>query len=259
MSISFDILTLFPEMFTGPLTASIIKKARERGLVEINLVNIRDFSHTKHRTVDDAPFGGGGGMVMEPGPIFEAVDYVRRLRGETGPIILLDPQGERFNQEMARELAREKHLVLICGHYEGVDERVREHLVTREISIGDYVLTGGELPAMVVVDAVARLVPGVLGEAEAAEDDSFGRGLLEYPQYTRPRTYCGLGVPEVLLSGHHREIERWRCEEALLRTLVRRPDLLAGRKLEAWERDLLQAIGERIHRLLAGARKDVVQ
>jgi len=259
MTICFDILTLFPEMFAGPLTSSIIKKARERGLVVVNLVNIRDFSRTRHRTVDDAPFGGGGGMVMEPGPIFEAVDFVRRRHGGAGPVILLDPQGERFTQEMARELAREKHLVLICGHYEGVDERVREYLVTREISIGDYVLTGGELPAMVVVDAVARLLPGVLGEAEAAEDDSYARGLLEYPQYTRPRTYRGFGVPEVLLSGHHGEIERWRRQEALIRTLVRRPDLLAGRELEAWERELLQVIDEQINRLLAGARKDVVQ
>lgn len=259
MSMVFDVLTLFPEMFTGPFTSSIIKKARERGLIEINLVNIRDFSHHKHRTVDDAPFGGGGGMVMEPGPIFEAVEQVRRERGDGGPVVLLDPQGERFTQALARELAREKHIILICGHYEGVDERVREHLVTREISIGDYVLTGGELPAMVVVDAVARLVPGVLGEAGAAEDDSFAHGLLEYPQYTRPRVYRGLEVPEVLLSGHHGEIDRWRRQEALLRTLVRRPDLLAGRELDAWERGLLQEIAARIDGLLAGGRKDVVQ
>ncbi|MEW5761757.1 MAG: tRNA (guanosine(37)-N1)-methyltransferase TrmD [Bacillota bacterium] len=255
----FDILTLFPEMFSGPFSSSILKRAQARGLIEINLIDIRDFARNKHRTVDDAPFGGGGGMVLEPGPIFEAVEFVCRQRAPGGPVILLDPQGERFDQRLAQELARESHLVLICGHYEGVDERVREHLVTREISIGDYVLTGGELPAMVVVDAVARLVPGVLGEAGAARDDSFASGLLEYPQYTRPRAYRGLEVPEILLSGHHGVIERWRREEALLRTLVRRPDLLTTRELAVWEREVLREVAGRIEELLAGRRKDMVQ
>ncbi|MDP3044459.1 MAG: tRNA (guanosine(37)-N1)-methyltransferase TrmD [Bacillota bacterium] len=223
----FDILTLFPEMYQGPLTTSIIGRAVDRSLIKINLVNIRDYSQNKHRTVDDTPYGGGGGMVMTAEPLYEAVDDLRnRCSGNFGPVVLMCPQGATFDQGMARVLADQEHAVLICGHYEGMDERVRP-LVDLEVSIGDYVLTGGELPAMVVVDAVSRLIPGVLGEPDAAEDDSFAGGLLEYPQYTKPREYRNLPVPEILLSGHHAQINRWRREEALIRTLVRRPDLLA--------------------------------
>ncbi|MDA8096673.1 MAG: tRNA (guanosine(37)-N1)-methyltransferase TrmD [Clostridia bacterium] len=234
----FDILTLFPEMFQGPLTTSIIGRAADKGLVGINLINIRDYSRNKHRTVDDTPYGGGGGMVMTAEPLYEAVDALRdRYSGRLGPVVLMCPQGLTFDQSMARELAGKEHVVLICGHYEGLDERVRA-LADLEVSIGDYVLTGGELPAMVIVDAVARLIPGVLGEPEGTEDDSFAGGLLEYPQYTKPREYRNQPVPEVLLSGHHAEIERWRREEALVRTLIRRPELLKGNLTEDDRRTL---------------------
>lgn len=237
-----DILSLFPEMFQGPFDASIIKRAREKGLVEINLVNIRDYSKNKHRTVDDTPYGGGMGMVMEPGPIFAAVEDVRARRGSKGRVILMCPTGRKFNQQIAVELAGEGHLILVCGHYEGVDERVREHLADDEISIGDYVLTGGELPAMVVVDAVVRLVPGVLGEALSVEEDSFRDGLLEYPQYTRPRDFRGYKVPEVLLSGHHEQIRQWRRRQSLLRTLARRPELLTTALLTDEDRKVLKKL-----------------
>lgn len=239
----FDILTLFPEMFSGPFSSSILKRAQERGLIEINLINIRDFSTNKHRTVDDTPYGGGAGMVMGPEALFGAVEHVTR---ECGPapcrVVLMCPQGRPFSQALAGDLAREKNLVLVCGHYEGVDERVRETLVTDEISIGDYVLTGGELPAMVVVDAVARLVPGVLGEAASAAEESFCGGLLEYPHYTRPREYRGLAVPEVLLSGHHEEIRKWRRRQSLLRTLERRPELLKKAELTREDKDILKKV-----------------
>jgi tRNA (guanine37-N1)-methyltransferase len=205
-----DILTLFPEMLSGPFSSSILKRAQERGLLEINLVNIRDFSTNKHHTVDDAPYGGGAGMVMGPEPLFGAVEYVSRELGFMPGVVLMSPQGRPFSQALAANLSREKNLIIICGHYEGIDERVRDTLVTDEVSIGDYVLTGGELPAAVLVDAVARLIPGVLGEAASAEEESFTTGLLEYPHYTRPREYRGLEVPEVLLSGHHEEIRKWR-------------------------------------------------
>ena len=226
-----DILTLFPQMFQAPLDASILKRAIDRKLVNISIHNIRDFSQDKHHTVDDYPYGGGVGMVLKPEPIFEAVESVKSnisLNGEEGrlPIILLTPQGRLFSQEVAGELSRYSHLVLICGHYEGVDERVREHLVTDEISIGDYVLSGGELAAMVVVDAVVRLLPGVLGSEDSPQDDSHATGLLEYPQYTRPPIYRGWSVPEVLLSGNHAQIAKWHREQAIQRTLERRPDLL---------------------------------
>lgn len=243
-----SILTLFPEMFAGPFGSSIIKRARERGLVDIELFDIRDFSPNRHRTVDDTPYGGGGGMVMRPEPIRRALDHlVERGRGG-GTVVLLCPQGRRFDQDSARALAAAGKLVLICGHYEGVDERVRED-VDLEISVGDFVVTGGEIPAMLVVDAVCRLVPGVLGEPGGAEDDSFAGGLLEYPQYTRPRDYLGRDVPEVLLSGHHGEIERWRRQEALLRTLVRRPDLVDAARLEAGDRELLAQLARRLKEL----------
>lgn len=236
----FDILTLFPEMFESPLNASLLKKARERGLIDIRITDIRDFALNKHRTADDYPYGGGSGMVMKIEPIAGALESLEPLEGAL--VCLMTPQGEVFNQKIARELAGESRIVLICGHYEGVDERVRERLVQREISLGDFVLTGGELPAMIVVDAVSRLVNGVLGNEQSAEGDSFSsdHGLLEYPQYTRPAEFRGWAVPEVLLSGHHAEIEAWRRKEALKRTCLRRPDLLQKARLSDEERDFLE-------------------
>lgn len=234
----FDIFSLFPSMFRGPFEESIIKRAQERGYVSIAIHNIRDYATDKHHTTDDAPYGGGGGMVMKPEPIFAAVEAV--LAGETGvPIILLTPQGRLFTQEVARELAGYRRIALICGHYEGVDERVRQYLATDEISIGDYVLTGGELAAMVIVDAVTRLLPGVLGDPGAVLEDSHAGGLLEGPHYTRPAVFRGWAVPEILLSGNHAAIARWRREQALLRTLRRRPDLLAKADLTPQDRQFL--------------------
>lgn len=236
-----DILTLFPEMFDGPFGASIIKRAREKGLLDIRTINIRDFARDKHRITDDYPFGGGAGMVMKPEPITEALEsIVRRDGNQPKTVILMSPQGEVFSQKTAVELAQLPHIVFICGHYEGIDERVRESVVSREISIGDYVLTGGELPCMVVVDALARMIPGVLGEEESAVKDSFYDGLLEYPQYTRPREYRGLKVPEILLSGDHGRIARWRRQQSLKRTLERRPDILKVEELSEEDRKILQ-------------------
>ncbi len=217
-----DVLTLFPEMFTGPLDVSIDQRARKAGLLELTVRNLRDWTYGRHKTVDDSPFGGGPGMVLKPEPLFEAIESLTR---EETRVILMAPDGERFDQAMARELAGLKHLLVVCGSYEGVDERVREALIDREISIGDYVLTNGGLPAMVVIDAVARLLPGALGHEESAADESFSRGLLEYPQYTRPAEFRGMKVPDVLLSGNHAEIAQWRSEQARLRTKQRRPDL----------------------------------
>ena len=218
-----DIFTLFPEMFQGPFSASILKRAQERGLLSIALHNIRAATSDKHHIVDDYPYGGGAGMVMKPEPIFHAVEAVY----QGGPIILMSPQGRLFTQSVAHELAQEPRLTLICGHYEGVDERVREHLVTDEISIGDYVLTGGELAAMVIVDATSRLLPGVLGGEESILEESHSNNLLEYPQYTRPPEFRGWRVPDILLSGHHANIARWRRKESIRRTRQRRPDLFA--------------------------------
>jgi tRNA (guanine37-N1)-methyltransferase len=218
-----DVLTLFPAMFEGPLDESIIKRAREAGLLDLRVHNLRDYAHDRHRTVDDRPFGGGPGMLLKPEPIFEAVE---NLASETARIILLAPDGRTFNQAIARELAEAGELLLISGHYEGFDERVRERLADDELSIGDYVLTNGALPAMVIIDAVTRLLPGVLGDEESAREESFSHALLEYPQYTRPAEFRGMKVPEVLLSGNHAEIARWRGEQARLRTSERRPDLL---------------------------------
>lgn len=223
--IRFDILTVFPEMFLSPFDCSLLKKAREHDLIDIRVHDIRMYAEDRHRMTDDAPYGGGGGMVMKVEPIDRALKAIRA--GEKGCLtVLLTPQGEPFNQRAAEELAALPRIVLICGRYEGVDERVRIHLADREMSVGDYVLTGGELPAMVVVDAIARLVPGVLGNAESASRDSHATGLLEHPHYTRPAEYRDWRVPDVLLSGHHREIERWRRKESLRRTRSRRPDLL---------------------------------
>ncbi|MGQ9925827.1 MAG: tRNA (guanosine(37)-N1)-methyltransferase TrmD [Chloroflexaceae bacterium] len=224
----FDILTLFPGMFTGPLTESILKRARQAGLIQVRLHNIRDWATDRHRTTDDAPYGGGPGMVMKPEPLAACIRAVLALPPETAtppPVILLTPDGEVFTQAIARELAATGRLLLVCGHYEGIDERVREALITRELSIGDYVLTGGELAAIVVVDAVARLVPGVI-DAESVAEESHSDGLLEYPHYTRPAVWEGRQAPPVLLSGHHGAVATWRRRERLRRTLLRRPDLL---------------------------------
>lgn len=217
----FDIFTLFPEMFQGPFSESILKRAREQGLLSIALHNIRAVTTDKHHIVDDYPYGGGAGMVMKPEPIFNAVEAVY----QGGPVILLTPQGRPFTQQIARELSQESRLALICGHYEGIDERVRQYLATDEISLGDYVLTGGELAAMIVVDATSRLLPGVLGGEESTLEESHSHNLLEYPHYTRPAEFRGWRVPDILLSGHHANIARWRRKESLRRTRERRPDL----------------------------------
>ena len=218
-----DVLTLFPAMFAGPLDESIIKRARTKGFLDLKIHDLRDWTHDKHRTVDDRPFGGGPGMLMKPEPLFEAVESLRR---EKTRVILFSPSGRKFNQTIARELAQQDDLLLITGHYEGFDERVREALVDDALSVGDYVLTNGALPAMIVVDAVTRLLPGVLGDDESSLDESFSHGLLEYPQYTRPAEFRGMKVPEILLSGNHAEIEKWRREQAKLLTKEKRPDLL---------------------------------
>jgi tRNA (guanine37-N1)-methyltransferase len=218
-----DVLTLFPAMFTGPLDESIIMRARKKGLLDLKIHDLRDWTHDRHRTVDDKPFGGGPGMLMKPEPLFEAVESLRR---ESTKVILLSPGGRKFSQPIAAELAAEKDLLFVTGHYEGFDERVREGLADDELSIGDYVLTNGALPAMVVIDAVTRLLPGVLGDDESSRDESFSHGLLEYPQYTRPAEFRGMKVPDVLVSGNHAEIEKWRREQARLRTEKDRPDLM---------------------------------
>ena len=242
-----DVLTLFPEMFDSPFSIGILKRAIDRKLISIGIHNIRDYTHDKHHIVDDYPYGGGAGMILKPGPIFEAVESIKsdiHLEEEGGelPVILLTPQGRPFSQQIALELSKCSRLILICGRYEGVDERIREQLVTDEISIGDYVLSGGELAAMVVVDAVVRLLPGVLGSEVSAVDDSHATGLLEYPQYTRPAEYRGWSVPEVLLSGNHSQIAKWRREQSILRTLERRPELLDKANLSSEERKLVDRL-----------------
>lgn len=244
-----DILTLFPEMFTGPFDHSIIKRAREESLISLNFINIRDFSQNKHNTVDDIPYGGGAGMLMAPQPIFEAAEWIRARRGGLGRFIYMSPDGEPLTQDLAGELSKESHLVILCGHYEGIDERVREELATDEITIGDYVLTGGELPAMVLVDTVVRLVPGVLGESASIQEESFSEGLLEYPQYTRPRVYRGLEVPEILLNGHHENIRLWRRRASLLHTLQRRPEMLFETKLTEEDKIILKQVVMELEKL----------
>jgi tRNA (guanine37-N1)-methyltransferase len=221
--VKIDVLTLFPAMFAGPLDESIVKRARAAGLLDLKIHNLRDWTHDRHKTVDDRPFGGGPGMLLKVEPLFEAIEALQR---ETTRVILLSPSGRKFDQSIARELAQSDDLLLVCGSYEGFDERVREALADDELSIGDYVLTNGALPAMVLIDAVARLLPGVLGDDESSHDESFSQGLLEYPQYTRPAEFRGMKVPEVLLSGNHAGIEKWRRESAKLRTEKQRPDLL---------------------------------
>jgi len=224
--IRFDVLSIFPEMLVSPLSFSLLKKAQEKGLLSVNLHDIRSWAEDKHKMTDDAPYGGGCGMVMKVEPVEKALKAVKSST-ENSLVVLMTPQGETFNQNIAAELAGKEQIVIICGRYEGVDERIREHLVDREISIGDYILTGGELSALVVIDAVSRLVPGVLGNEESLVSESFSAGLLEYPQYTRPAEYKGWKVPDVLVSGNHAEIELWKKRESLQRTYERRPDLLA--------------------------------
>jgi len=244
-SMQIDVLTLFPEMFDGPFEASIIKRAQEAGLTSIAVHNIRDWAPGKHRQCDDTPYGGGGGMVMKPEPIFYAVEAVLDIPAGAPPpcpVILLTPQGRLLTQAIARELAGHERLVLICGRYEGVDERVREHLITDQISIGDYVLSGGELAAMVVVDAVIRLLPGALGDPQATQHDSHSSGLLEYPHYTRPATFRGWTVPEMLLSGHHAQLTDWRRRAALRRTWMQRPDLLRNAPLSESDLEYLEML-----------------
>lgn len=236
-----DIVTIFPDMFEGVIGSSILGRARQQNLVDIRLVDFRAFSNNKHNTVDDTPYGGGGGMVLKPDPIFAAVESLRQ-EGKKPRVILTCPQGEVYSQAKAQEFAAEEHLIIIAGHYEGYDERIRQHLITDEISIGDYVLTGGELPAMVIVDSVSRLLPGVLGNETSAVLDSFREGLLEHPHYTRPADFRGWGVPEVLTSGHHGNIERWRRKESIRRTLKRRPDLLARAELSRDDLKLLEEV-----------------
>lgn len=236
-------MTIFPDIFRGPFEESMIKRAREKGLVEVYVHDLRNYSLDKHRTVDDYPYGGGPGMVLKPEPIFRALESI--LEGAKGAkVVLLTPQGKRYTQQLANRLASEEWLVFICGHYKGVDERVRERLVDEELSIGDYVLTGGELPAMVLVDSIVRLAPGVLGDRKSVEGDSFQQGLLDHPHYTRPEVYQGMRVPEVLLSGDHERTRLWRRKESLRKTLQMRPDILKGLKLTGEEERLLKELEE---------------
>ncbi len=238
----FDIVTIFPRMVVAALDEGVVARARERGALDVAVHDLRDFTTDRHRSVDDVPFGGGPGMVLKPEPLFRAIEHIVAARGTPGAVILTSPQGRRFTQAEAARLSALPHIVLLCGRYEGVDERVREAVCTEELSIGDYVLTGGELPALVVLDAVARLVPGVVGDEQSIEGESFVRGLLDFPHYTRPAEYEGRRVPEVLLSGHHGAIRRWRKRAALERTLVRRPELLDGATLDEEERHLLREL-----------------
>ena len=240
-----DVLTIFPEVVRCGVDYSIMKRAREKGTISVLVHNIRDFTEDKHRTTDEPPYGGGAGMVMKPEPIFAAAEHVKaEYWTEQTRVILLSPQGELFDQPKAEELSKCPHMVLICGHYEGVDERVREHLVTDELSIGDYVLTGGEIPALVVLDSVVRLIPGVLGDEQSALEESFAEGLLEYPQYTRPAEFQGWKIPEILLSGHHAEIAKWRRTQSLRRTLERRADLLEKARITEEDRRILDQLKE---------------
>ena len=235
----FDLLSAVPGIFESWQSSSVLARGQAAGAIDIRAHDVRDWAHDKHRIVDDYPYGGGAGMVLKPEPMFEAIDALRALAEDGAPVILMSPQGEPFGQAIAQELAAEQRLILVCGRYEGVDERVRQFAVDRCLSVGDFVVTGGELPAMMVVDAVARLVPGVLGDAGSADDESFSDGLLEYPQYTRPACYRGHGVPAELLGGHHERVRLWRRMESLRRTFEQRPDLLSGRPMSDEERRLL--------------------
>jgi tRNA (guanine37-N1)-methyltransferase len=249
----FEVFTLLPEVFSPYLESSILQRARQRGLIEVRLHNIRDYTHDRHHTTDDTPYGGGGGMVMKPEPVFEAVESVLGSSSNPSqpmpaPVILLTPQGRVFTQRVAEELSHHERIALLCGRYEGVDERVREHLVTDEISVGDYVLTGGELPALIIIDAVSRLIPGVLGDPTGAQDDSHSMGLLEYPHYTKPAEFRGWKVPEILLSGDHGKIEKWRREQALLRTLKKRPDMLEKAELSKEDKKFVEDLKSKLNR-----------
>ena len=248
--IRFSVLTLFPEVFDSPLKVSILGRAIEGGKICVDIINLRDFAKGRHKVVDDKPFGGGKGMLIKPEPVIDAINSVK----STSPgawVILLSPYGLTFNQEVAKSLSKKNHLLLVCGHYEGIDERVR-HFIDEEISLGDFVLTGGEVAALAIIDAVSRLVPNVLGSYSSLEEESFSNGILEYPQYTRPREYKGYKVPEVLLSGHHKRIRQWRRKQALLRTLILRPDLLERAKLEKEDIDFLieicKLLEKRLHK-----------
>lgn len=246
----FHVLTLFPGMFVGPMDQSIIARAKDKDLLQIHTHNIRDFSNNKHNEVDDYAYGGGPGMVMKPEPIAGALNYVAKelMSSSDGkvpediPVVLLSPQGRRLTQSLAADFSKLRELVLICGHYEGIDERVRQNLATDEISVGDYVLTGGELAAMILIDAVGRLIPGVLGHPESHDSDSFSHELLQYPSYTRPEEFMGSKVPGILLSGHHKEIERWRRNESLRRTFERRPDLIESTELSSEDEDFIRSL-----------------
>ncbi|WP_078809939.1 tRNA (guanosine(37)-N1)-methyltransferase TrmD [Selenihalanaerobacter shriftii] len=238
----FDILTIFPEIFNA-LDESILKKAQEQELINIEVTNIRDYSLDKHCNVDDYPYGGGAGMVMKPGPIFRAVEAVQTDKAK---VLFMSPQGKTFDQEMAKKLATKEHLIILCGRYEGIDERIRQELIDEEVSIGDYVLTGGEFPAMVLVDAIARMVPSVLGTKASAIEDSFYNGILDYPHYTRPSVFRSLEVPKVLLSGNHQKIAQWRKKKSLKRTLLRRPDLFKNVELTEGERSILNELKDEL-------------
>ena len=246
----FEVFTLLPEVFPSYLETSILKRARERGLIHVNVHNIRDYTHDRHHTTDDTPYGGGGGMVMKPEPVFEAIETVLGINPPPAtpelepplPIILLTPQGRVFNQSIAKELSQHSKIVLLCGRYEGIDERIRQNLVTDEISIGDYVLTGGEIPALILIDAISRLLPDVLGDPTGAEDDSHAMGLLEYPHYTRPPEFRGSKVPDVLLSGDHAKIDKWRREQALERTFKKRPDMLEKADLSEADKKFIKSL-----------------
>ena len=250
----FEVFTLLPEVFPPYLESSILQRARQRGLIDVRIHNIRDYTHDKHHTTDDTPYGGGGGMVMKPEPVFEAVESVLGISSVEAqpvasagirqriPIVLLTPQGRVFTQRIAEELSGYERIALLCGRYEGVDERIRERLVTDELSVGDYVLTGGELPALLVIDAVSRLIPGVLGDPTGAEDDSHSMGLLEYPHYTRPPEFRGWKVPDILLSGDHAKIETWRREQALQRTFKKRPDMIEKAKLSEKDKKFVEGL-----------------
>ena len=247
----FEVFTLLPEVFPPYLDTSILNRARQRGLIDVRVHNIRDYTHDKHHTTDDTPYGGGGGMVMKPEPVFEAVESVLGLetfqaQPVTVPVILMTPQGRVFTQPIAEELSRYERIALLCGRYEGVDERIREHLITDEISIGDYVLTGGELPALMIIDAVSRLIPGVLGDPTGAEDDSHSMGLLEYPHYTKPPEFRGWKVPDVLASGNHAKIDEWRRQQALTRTFHKRPDMLEKAELTEKDKKIIKGLKSKV-------------
>ncbi|MBK7449306.1 MAG: tRNA (guanosine(37)-N1)-methyltransferase TrmD [Anaerolineales bacterium] len=250
----FEVFTLLPEVFPSYLETSILKRARERGLIHVNVHNIRNHTHDRHHTTDDTPYGGGGGMVMKPEPVFEAIETVLGIASPPStpelesplPIILLTPQGRVFNQSIAKELSQHSKIVLLCGRYEGIDERIRQNLVTDEISIGDYVLTGGEIPALILIDAISRLLPDVLGDPTGAEDDSHAMGLLEYPHYTRPPEFRGSKVPDVLLSGDHAKIDKWRREQALERTFKKRPDMLEKADLSEADKKFIKSLKSNI-------------